>query len=175
MDRERQVRSQCRHFNGQHTLSNELTGPAASNTDAQDPARRWIEDEFGDAIVAVKSRGPAGGSPGKAGHLNGTSLLLGLGFGQTTPGNLRVSEHDCRDRVRRKRHLVPSNGFDGNATFVGGFVGEHRFASYVPDGIDGRLSGAALCIDRNKSAWRDLDAGVLKAQTLGIRTTTHGD
>src|SRR5438309_3419061 len=175
MNRERQVRSQGSHFNGEYAFRNELTGPTASDADAQYPTGGWIKDEFGNTIVAIERCGPAGSSPGKAGHLNGTPLLLSLGLGQTTPGNLRVGEDDGRDRVRLKRHVVPCNGSDSNATFVGGFVSEHGFASHVPDGIDGRLSSATLCIDRNKAAWRDLDAGVLKAQPLGIRTTTHGD
>src|SRR5262249_15371599 len=138
-------------------------------------ARRGIEDEFGDTIAAIKSRGPAGRPPGKASDFNSTSLLPGLRFGQTTPGNLRISKHDGRDRLRLKRHRVPSNSFDGSATFVGGFVCQTGFASHVPDGVDSRLGGATLRIDRNKPAWRDLDPRMLQAQALGIWATAHSD
>src|SRR5262249_18087067 len=158
-----------------HTFGNELTCPTASNADAQYPVGGGIKDEFGDTLVAIERRSSARGSPGKAGYLNGTPLLLGLGLGQTTPSNLRVGEAQGRDRVWLKRHLMSGNRSYGNTTFVGGFVGEHRFTGHVPDGIDGRLRGATLCINRNKAAWRDLDAGILKAQTLGIRTTPYGD
>src|ERR1044071_878775 len=102
MNRERQVRSQGCHFNGEHTFSNEFAGPTASNADAQYAAGGWIKDEFSDTITAIERRGPAGGPPGKMRHLNGTPFLLGLGFGKTTPGNLQVGEHDRRDGMRLK-------------------------------------------------------------------------
>src|ERR1051326_2844828 len=126
MDGEREVRSQSRHFNGEHTFGDKLTGSAASNADAQDSAGGWLKDEFGDAVVAIERRGPAGGPPGEASYLNGTSFLLGLGFGQTTPGNLRIGEHHRRDGMRLKCHLVPSNGLNSNTTFVRGFRSEER-------------------------------------------------
>ena len=114
--------------------------------------------KFGDAIVAIEVVALPEGPQGKRATSMARLLLLGLGSRSDHTRQSRVGEHDGRDRVRLKRHLVSSNRSRGNTTFMGGFVGEHRFASHVPDGIDGRLSGATLCIDRNKSAWRDLDA-----------------
>src|SRR6266542_1974876 len=103
---ESQVRSQSRHFDGQHTLGNELTCPAASNADTEYAAGGRIQDEFGDTIRTIQGRGPARGPPGEAGYLNGTAFLFGLGFRQATPGNLRIGKHDGRNGVRLKRHVV---------------------------------------------------------------------
>src|SRR5437899_10233721 len=107
---ERQVRSQSRHFDGQHPLGNELACPTASNANAEYPAGGRIQDEFGDTVRAIECRGPARGPPGEAGYLYGTVFLLGLGFRQATPGNLRISKHDGRNGVRLKSHVVSSNG-----------------------------------------------------------------
>ena len=161
---ESQVRSQSRHFDGQHPLGNELTRPTASHADAEYAAGGRIKDEFGDTIRAIECRGPARGPPGEAGYLNGAAFLFGLGFRQATPGNLRIGKHDGRNGVRLKSHVVSSNGLHGNATFVRGFMGQHRFAGHVPDGINCRLSGATLRINRNKPALIDLNAGVLETQ-----------
>src|SRR5438128_12220724 len=83
---ESQVRSQSRHFDGQHPLGNEITCPTASHADAEYAAGGRIKDEFGDPVRAIECRGPARGPPGEAGYLNGAAFLFGLGFRQATPG-----------------------------------------------------------------------------------------
>ena len=97
------------------------------------------------------------------------AVLLSLRLGQAAPRQLRIGEHDRRNRPRLERHVLAGNHFDRDAPFVRRLVRQHRLADDVADGEDRRLVGAQLLVDDDEAALVDLDACAVEPGNLRIR------
>ena len=115
-----------------------------------------------------------GCGPGKFGDGDFASLFFGLRFGEAGPRDFRIGEDDGGNRVWLEGDFVAGDGFDGGAAFVHGFVGEHRFAGDVADGVDGGVGGLALAVDFDESLLIDFDFCFVEAGDFGIGAASDG-
>jgi hypothetical protein len=63
---------------------------------------------------------------------------------------------------------MTGDNFHGKATFMRGFMRQHRVAGDVADSEDVRHSRAALRINLHKAALIDLNIGVFQTEILGV-------
>ena len=131
VDRQLEVGRQCGHLDGKHALGDELAGSRSDNAHAEDAFGLRIDQQLGQAVRAIDRHGTSERGPGELGDLDLAALLGGFGFGQSAPGHFGIGEHNGRDGLRLKGHLVPGNGFDGHARLVRGLVGQHRLTDDV--------------------------------------------
>ena len=168
MDGQCNVMSERAHFDGEHAFGDQFAGAYADDPNTQHALGLRIEDQLGHAFGAVESHGAAGGSPGKLGHFDLAIFFLRLGFGQAAPGDFRIGEDDGGDSVGLEGDFVSGDGFDGGASFVRGFVGEHGFADYIADGVDSGVVGLQLFVYLDESALADFDLSLFQAGDFGV-------
>ena len=103
------------------------------------------------------------------------ALLLGFGFGEPGPRDLRIGEDHGGNRRRLEHRLVPGDRFDGDARFVRRLVRQHRLARDVADREDRRLLGAALEVGLDEALVVDLDPGPVEAVDPRVRPAADRD
>ena len=145
------------------------------NADTQDAFGIRIDDEFRQTIRSVEAQRAPRSSPREFGNLHFDSLLLRLGFGQTTPGHLGISEHDSGNHK-----LVATSGFagddlDGDPRLARGLVREQHAARAVADGVDGGLAGLLLLVGFDEAFVVTRDLRVLQAEIVAVWHATYGD
>ena len=161
------------HFQRQHGFSDQFAGIDAGHRSAEQAAGFFVEQRLGHALVAAGGQCAAARGPRKDRLVVFDALRLGLGFGQTHPGDFRIGVGDGRDRARVEEGLVTGDDFGGDLGFVSGFVREHRFAADVADGVDMRHVGALLFVDRDIAALVDGDACSIGLDVTAIGPATH--
>ena len=103
------------------------------------------------------------------------ALFRRLRFGQARPRQLRIGEHDRRNRARRERDVLPRHHFDRDAPLVRRLVREHRLADDVADREDRRLVRAALLVDHDEAALIDLHVRALQPGNFRVRPAADRD
>ncbi len=134
VDRLDHVADRAAHLDRQDRLADQITGAVADNAAADDWLGLRVDDPLGQPFGAADGLGTAAGHPGELRHLDRAPLALGLGLGQTRPGDFRIGEDDGGNRLRLESDRLAKDDFDRDLALVGSFVGQHRLAGRVADG-----------------------------------------
>ena len=134
-----------------------INSPAlgADHAGAQDTLGFLVADHLGEAFAAADTDGTAAGGPGENGLFDGDALGLGLGFGESHPGDFRVRIGDRGDGQGLKSGMMPGDDFSRHLAFVGRLVRQHGIADDVADGVDVRDVGALPVVHRDEAGFGD--------------------
>jgi len=175
MDGEADVFGERSHFDGEYAFGDHLAGSHADDADTENTLGVGIDEKLGHAFGAVESDGAAGGSPGKLRDFDFAIFFLRLRFGESAPGDFRIGEDDSGDSGWLEGDFVSGNGFDGGAAFVHRFVGEHGFADYIADGVDGRIGSLKLFVHFDETFGADFDLSLVEAGDFRVGLAADGD
>ena len=157
---------QRRHFDGENAFSNHVASAHSDDANAEHAFGLGIDEQLRHAFRAVERSRAARCGPGKFRNFDFTAIFFSLRFGETSPGNFRISEDDGRNRRRFECDFMSGNGFHGGAAFVHGLVRQHRFAGHIADRIDRGIGGLQLLVDFDESARTYYDLGFFEAGDL---------
>src|SRR5262245_53131605 len=99
------------HFNGEYTLSYQFTCAGTGDSHSEDALGFGINDQFGHAVAAIESCGPARSPPWKSRDFDRPALFPGLGFSQPAPGHFGIGEDHGRDGARFKSRRASADRF----------------------------------------------------------------
>src|SRR5450755_323321 len=174
MDGHADVGGQRAHFDGEDAFGDQLACACTDDADSEDTLCFRIDQQLSQTFWAVERDGASGSGPGELGDGDFASLFFGLSFGEAGPRDFGIGEDDGGNRVRLESDFVSGDGFDGATALVHCFVGQHRFAGYVTDGVNGRFRGLALLVDFDETLGVDFHFGLVEPGDLGIRAASYG-
>ncbi len=140
----------------------------------EQPAGCRLEHELGEPVGPPHGDGAPRRAPR---HLHRPDLDAAgarLGLHQAAPRDLRVREHDRRDRQGLEGGRVAGGRLRRDQPLRDRLVGEHRLARDVPDGEHARVRRAALGVDHDEAARVPRGAGVLEPEIVRDGTPAHG-
>ena len=128
--------------------------PAADDAATQHAVGRRIEDPLGEPVGAADGDRPAARLPRILGDGDLAAGPLGFVGREAGPGDLRIGEHDGRNRLRLERGRLAGEHFGRHLAFVRRLVGEHRLARHVADRQDVRIGRLLPLVDDDEALVR---------------------
>lgn len=173
MDGHTYVSRQRAHLDGQHTFSDQFSSARADDADTEHALSFGINEQFGETFGTIDGGGASGSGPWKFRDGDFAPLFIGLRLGQSSPGDFGIGEDNGGNRIRFEGDFVAGDGFDGGASFMHGFVREHRFSGDVADGVNCRIGSLPLPVDFDESLLIDFDLRFVEAGDFGVWTASH--
>src|ERR1035437_8527145 len=165
----------CAHLHREHPLGNQFSGPLPYDADAQNTLGVRFDNQFRQAVRAIKGQRPARSRPRELAHLHRDALGFRFSFGHSAPRDFGVGEDDCRDGDIDKRALLANNNFHRDPSFLRGFMSEQHAPGDVANRVDRRVGRLLLLVHMDEPLFVEGDLGVLQAEVLGVRRAANGD
>jgi len=162
-------------LDGQGGLGDHLAGVGADDVHTQDAVGLGIRDELDETLGLEVGLSAGVGAEGEGADAVLDARGLHVGLVLTDPGDLRVGVHDARDGTVVDVAVALLDELDHGDGLLLGLVRQHGAESAVTDDADvGNLS-AVLLVNDQAALLVLLNADVLQAETLGVRSATDGD
>ena len=160
---------------GERSLGNHLTGVGANDVDTQQAVGLGVGKHLDETISVEVGLGTRVSAEGKGSDPVGDLLVLELLLALADPGDLGVGVHDGRDATVVDVTVTLLDVLDNSDGLLLSLVGEHGAERGVTDAADVGDLGAVLGVDDDTAALVELEANVLQAEALGVRSAADGD
>ena len=159
------------HLDGEYALGDQLPGPGADDSDAQNPFTFRVDEHLRQPVRDVQCHGPATCGPRESQNLVRDVALLGVDLRQPRPGDFRIGKDHRRDGARVPLGRFAEDDFHGHAGLGSRLVRQSRFFAHVADGEDVRHVRTALFVDRDVATIRCGHAGFIEAEVGRVGAT----
>ena len=150
----------------ERALGEQVAGVRPDQAHAEEPAGRRLEHELGEPVGPPHGDGAPRRAPRHLhrSHLDAAGARLGLR--QPAPRDLRIGEHDRRDRQGLEGGRAPGGRLRRDQALRDRLVREHRLAGDVPDGEHARVRRAPLGVHHDEAARVPRHARVLEPEIV---------
>lgn len=162
-------------FDGKSGLCDHLTGAGADDVHTENAVGLGIGDELDNTLSVEVGLSTRVGAEGE-----GTDAVLDAGFLDlalvlANPGDFGVGVHNARDGGVVDVAVTLLDVLDGGNGLLLSLVGKHGTESAVTDNTDVAGLGAVFLVDHQTAPVILLETGVLKSETLSVRSAADGD
>lgn len=162
-------------FHSKSSLSNHLASIGSNDVGAQDTVSLGVGQNLDHAVGVGVGLGTGVGAEGEGADAVRDVLVLEFLLVLANPGNLRVGVHDRGNNTVVDVAVALLEIFDSGNSLLLSLVSQHRTEGHIANAANVGDLGAVLGIDNDTATLIELEANVLQAQALGIRSATDGN